>query len=93
MDSHHDPHLYPVDDAFINDAGDITETLANLTYLIRADADCPDTVRLYADQAEERVRALGDLIRSVAPDYAVSERRAEIEHTPPSIGCVFFVLA
>ena len=43
----------------------IAETLGNLAYLIRVDADDPSLVRSYADQAEERITALGNLLRSV----------------------------
>ena len=45
------------------DARNITETLGNLAYLIRVDAHDPSRVLEYAHQAEERVQALGELLR------------------------------
>lgn len=45
-------------------ARNITETLGNLAYLIRMDAHDPSRVLEYAQQAEERVRALGELLRN-----------------------------
>jgi hypothetical protein len=47
-------------------ARNITETLGNLAYLIRVDAHDPSRVMEYARQAEERVRALGELLRSMS---------------------------
>ena len=44
-------------------ARNITETLGNLAYLIRVDAHDPLRVVDYAQQAEERVRALVELLR------------------------------
>jgi len=44
-------------------ARNITETLGNLAYLIRVDAHDPSRVVEYAQQAEERVRALVELLR------------------------------
>lgn len=51
-------------------ARNITETLGNLAYLIRMDAHDPNRVLEYARQAEERVRALGELLREVTPGEA-----------------------
>jgi hypothetical protein len=48
----------------LDHATDISETLSYLTYLLCIDAENPDRVRLYAEQARERVRALGSLLRS-----------------------------
>lgn len=47
-------------------ARNITETLGNLAYLIRVDAHDPLRVMEYAQQAEERLRALGELLRNVS---------------------------
>jgi len=57
---------------FLAHATDISDTLANLTYLICVDADYPARVRLYAEQANERLRALGSLLRSAGCEEYVS---------------------
>jgi hypothetical protein len=46
----------------------ITETLSNLTYLIRLDAENPSLVRSYADEAEGQLLALAALLRSVVQE-------------------------
>ncbi len=49
---------------FIARAGNITEALANLNYLIELDSGDAGKVRSYAHLAEERLHALEDLLRS-----------------------------
>lgn len=56
------PHTNDRD--FLDHAVNISETLSYLTYLLCIDAENPERVRLYAEQAQERVRALGSLLRS-----------------------------
>ena len=46
------------------DALNITETLSNLTYLTRLDSESPGMVRVYCDEAEERLKALTLLLSS-----------------------------
>jgi hypothetical protein len=55
---------YRGDDEFVLHAVNISETLSNLAYLICIDADSPERVRLYSEQVDERLRALGSLLRS-----------------------------
>ena len=55
---------YRGNDELVLHAVNISETLSNLAYLIGIDADQPERVRLYAEQVEERLRALGSLLRS-----------------------------
>jgi len=50
-----------LDMAFVIRAANILQTLACLTHLIRAKAD--DPVREYATRAEEKLQALGELMR------------------------------
>jgi len=50
-------------DEFVMDATNISETLTNLAYLIRVDAEDPRMVREYALQAEERLHALASMLR------------------------------
>ena len=64
-DPRHSPGPNPLRDDLATHAMNIAETLGNLAYLIRVDADDPSLVRSYADQAEERITALGNLLRSV----------------------------
>lgn len=61
-------HPCAVDSEFVIKALDITEALANLTYLISLDSGDPDKVRSYAGLVEERLHALEDLFRSAAWD-------------------------
>jgi len=56
--------FYRVPDDSVSHAIDITEALASLNYLIGLDAENPRLVRMYANQAEERVRALGGMLCS-----------------------------
>ena len=51
-------------DEFVSHATNISETLSNLAYLIGIDAGHPERVRIYAHDAEERLRALDSLLRS-----------------------------
>lgn len=44
------------------DAVNIMETLSNLNFLIRLDAEKPELVRGYVDQAEERLKVLTELL-------------------------------
>ena len=62
--SHADTISCANDHDFLNHAINISETLSYLTYLICIDAESPDRVRLYAKQAQERVKALGSLLQS-----------------------------
>jgi hypothetical protein len=55
---------YTNDCEFMHHAINISETLSYLTYLLCIDAEEPERVRLYAQQVQERVRALGSLLRS-----------------------------
>ncbi len=50
-------------DGFVGDVVHISETLSNLTFLIEVDAASPELVRQYAKQAEDVLRALGELVR------------------------------
>ena len=45
-------------------AVNISETLWDLAYLIGIDADQPERLRLYAEEVDERLRALAGLLRS-----------------------------
>ncbi len=49
-----------------SEALNITETLSNLPFLLRLDADSPHLVRSYLEEAEERLRALSALLSSGA---------------------------
>lgn len=49
---------------FILHSRDISQALLNLNHLIVLHADSPALVRSYADQAEQRVHALGELLDS-----------------------------
>ena len=51
-------------DEFVDNVVNISETLSNLTFLIEVDAEHPELVRRYARQAEDVLRALGELVRS-----------------------------
>ena len=64
VDSPHVSGPLHVHGDFAISARNITETLGNLAYLIRVDAHDPSRVQEYARQAEERVRALGELLRT-----------------------------
>lgn len=52
-----------LDMAFVIRAGNILQALAGLSHLIRANAADPGKVRAYAGRAEEKLQALGELIR------------------------------
>jgi site-specific recombinase len=51
------------DKAFIISAANILQALVCLSDLIRATADDADKVRVYAKLAEEKLQALGELMR------------------------------
>jgi hypothetical protein len=55
-----------------SDALNITETLSNLTFLMRLDAESPNLVRKYLEEAEERLRALSALLSSAEARHANS---------------------
>jgi hypothetical protein len=59
-------HFYITDVQIVDEAADALEILANLNYLICADADDAAKVRLYATEAERSVRKLSSLIQSLA---------------------------
>ena len=52
-----------VDMDFAIRAGNILQTLAFLSHVIRAKADDPGKVRKYANLAEEELQTLGELMR------------------------------
>ena len=57
---------YPwVETEFILHSRDISQALLNLNHLICVHAESPALVRSYADQAEQRLRALGELLGSL----------------------------
>jgi hypothetical protein len=57
---------YPwVETEFILHSRDISQALLNLNHLICIHAESPALVRSYADQAEQRLRALGELLSSL----------------------------
>jgi hypothetical protein len=62
------PQPIGVDRAVIKQAMCITETIANLTYLVTVGADDPGKVRFYANHAEERIQALSTLLQSLDTD-------------------------
>ena len=57
---------YVVDEQFLIHAADICEALTNLTYLIRVDSVEPGRMETYVEMIEERTRALGALLHSIA---------------------------
>jgi hypothetical protein len=59
-----DPNPW-VEAEFILHSRDISQALLNLNHLIGVHAESPALVRSYADQAEQRLRALGELLRSL----------------------------
>jgi hypothetical protein len=65
MPSEDVPRAYWVDAQVIEKITNITETLANLNYLIHLEADNPRVVRSYSSQADERLRTLGKLLHSI----------------------------
>jgi hypothetical protein len=52
-----------IDKKFVISAGNILQTLLCLSSLTRADANDPTKVREYADLTDERLLALGELMR------------------------------
>jgi hypothetical protein len=57
---------YPwVEAEFILHSRDISQALLNLNHLIGIHAESPALVRSYADQAAQRLRALGELLGSL----------------------------
>jgi hypothetical protein len=62
MDSQPVSRALGSEDDLAENAMNILETLGNLTYLIQVDARDPSLVRSYANQAEERLVALRDLL-------------------------------
>ena len=52
-----------LDKAFVISAANILQGLIGLSHLMRANADDASKVRLYANLAEEKVQALGGLMR------------------------------
>ena len=59
-----DPNPW-VETEFILHSRDISQALINLNHLIGVHAESPALVRSYADQAEQRLRALGELLSSL----------------------------
>lgn len=53
-----------VEAEFILHSRDISQALLNLNHLIEVHAESPALVRSYADQAAQRVHALGELLDS-----------------------------
>jgi hypothetical protein len=53
----------PTDKHFVIRATDILESLLCINYLICWEADDPDKVRNYANMADERTKALRELLR------------------------------
>jgi hypothetical protein len=51
------------DKAFVISAANILQTLVCLSNLIRAAADDPGKVRVYASLADQKLQALGELMR------------------------------
>jgi hypothetical protein len=51
-------------DEFVSNVARISDTLSNLTYLIELDAKNPGLVRQYAQQADQLLQALEDLVHS-----------------------------
>jgi hypothetical protein len=62
MDSQPVSRAFWSEDDLAENAMNILETLGNLNYLIQVDARDPSLVRSYANQAEERLVALRDLL-------------------------------
>ena len=60
-----DPNPW-VEAEFILHSRDISQALLNLNHLICVHAESPALVRSYADQAEQRLRALGELLGSLS---------------------------
>lgn len=62
-------HTVAVEDVgeLVASVATISEALENLAFLIHADANDPALVHLYASQAEERLRALFDVLTSASP--------------------------
>jgi hypothetical protein len=56
--------LFAENNDFMVDAGNISDTLSNLTYLMELYADSPDLVRQYARQANHLLRAMENLLQS-----------------------------
>ncbi len=65
MNSRNSPNSHHVDDEFVRRAANLLETLCNLNYLICVEAQNPELVKAYANQAEQCLQKLGLLIRSV----------------------------
>jgi hypothetical protein len=57
-----------VDREFVHELADSMETMSNLAYLICADAKNPELVERYANQVEQCVRRVADLLRELPPD-------------------------
>ena len=51
--------------AFVIRAGNILQTLACLSHLIRANVDDPGKVHVYANRVEEKLQSLGELMRPI----------------------------
>jgi hypothetical protein len=62
----YDAPPYGTQSEFMGKAVDIAEALSNLTYLISLDSGDRSKVQVYANLAEERLRALGDLFQAAA---------------------------
>lgn len=52
-----------------SDALNITETLSNLTFLMRLDSDSPRLICKYLEEADERLRALSALLSSAGTQH------------------------
>jgi hypothetical protein len=51
--------------SFVISAANILQALIGVSYLMRADADDSDKVRMYANLVEEKSQALSDLMRPI----------------------------
>ena len=50
-------------DEFLLDTANISDTLTNLAHLIRVDSEDPQLIRAYAEQAEQRLHELAEMLR------------------------------
>lgn len=72
----------------IDQTANILETLLNLNYLIREDADDADKVRLYSSVAQERLQAMARLIRPVLwKDHEEVKISVAVSAIPPLLPC------
>jgi hypothetical protein len=62
------PHPVCVDRDVIDQVMNITETLANLNYLICVEAENPAIIHSYTKLAEERLQTLARILQSIPTD-------------------------